>query len=178
MTRKQFWAIFVTAMILATCRVTSIPYTIIESGMSSAKIFQSSHFDVITDEQMFKRLFKEVHLNQIPPPVPPEINFENTIVLFLSMGEKPTAGYQITVERIVLEQDTLKVAVKMKKPGPGKTLATVITQPYVMVKGMEVTLQVARIIAVTNIAQNCFRVILGLSDSPTRIKCGQPSIVS
>lgn len=58
---------------------------------------------------------------------------EDTI-LFISMGEKNTAGYEIKVKSIEAVGDTVKVIVSEKTPGKDEIVAQVITYPYTIVR--------------------------------------------
>lgn len=125
---------FLLLVALAACTPHAIKYELIDGGISSGKRFQSFYFEAITEDEKFKKIFREIHSNQLPPPVPPEIDFQNSFVLIISMGEKPTTGYAITVDQIARHQDVLKVKIHITEPSQGKLHAPMLTQPFIVVK--------------------------------------------
>lgn len=126
--------LFATMILLTACASRSIDYLIIDRGLTSGQRFPSLYFDVITEEKKFDQLFREVHSHQLPPPLPPEIDFRSSLVIFVSMGEKPTAGYRVEIDRITWSRDVLKVKVRFHEPSQGDIQATLVTHPFVMVK--------------------------------------------
>lgn len=54
--------------------------------------------------------------------------------IILNMGEKPTAGYSITVSSVIETDDKILVKVNENDPEPGSMNAMVITNPYTIVK--------------------------------------------
>ncbi len=126
--------LFAAMILLTACASRSIDYLVIDRGLTSGKRFPSLYFDVITEEKTFNKLFKEVHSHQLPPPLPPEIDFRSSRVIFISMGEKPTAGYRVEIDTITWSRDALKVKVRFHEPLPGDIQATLVTHPFVMVK--------------------------------------------
>jgi hypothetical protein len=112
----------------------SIEYTVIDKGITSGKRFPSLHFDLIGEAAPFKKLFAELHSDQLPAPLPPEIDFESSSVVFVSMGEKPSAGYRVEIDQIKRSGPILKVKLRLLEPSPGQMNATMITQPFVMAK--------------------------------------------
>jgi len=61
----------------------------------------------------------------------PEINFNEKIVLCAFLGQLPTTGYNIAVERIRVEDDQLHVEIVKSSPPEDLVLAQVLTFPYV-----------------------------------------------
>jgi len=65
---------------------------------------------------------------------------EDGFILFAGMGEKNTAGYDITVKSVENVNGTVKVTVEEKSPEKGDIVAQVISYPFTVVKvkdGME-----------------------------------------
>ena len=67
------------------------------------------------------------------PPVP-AVDFASNMVMLLSMGQQPSAGYQIgvTAATVRLDSRVLTVSSLWQQPEPGVMQATVITQPCVI----------------------------------------------
>jgi len=61
-------------------------------------------------------------------------NINNRTYIVLTMGQMPSAGYQIELKDIVLKDGTLTVFVKYEKPGKNDNVATVITYPTLVIE--------------------------------------------
>jgi hypothetical protein len=116
------------------CTTRSVPYVIVDSGVSSGKRFASLYIDVITEKEAFTRLFRDIHAHQLPPPAPPAIDFEQAVVFIVSMGERPTTGYSVDIDHIEQDGNVLRVKMHLREPSPQARHAAMITQPFVMVK--------------------------------------------
>jgi len=55
-------------------------------------------------------------------------------LVLVTMGEKPTAGYEVTVDEVTTSGEGWVVNVVFTEPDPGDMVATVITYPYAVVK--------------------------------------------
>ncbi len=62
---------------------------------------------------------------------PPEINFSQAMVVCVFMGERRTAGYNITIEDILVEDTVIHVEIVKNKPAEGWAVAQVLTYPHV-----------------------------------------------
>ena len=120
--------------LFVACAASAIEYTVIDQQATAGKRFPALHFEVIQDEDAFRTLYAELHSHHLPSPLPPEVDFESSWVLFVSMGEKPSAGYRVEIDRMKRSDDTLKVKLKLQEPPPGEMSAMVMTQPFVMAK--------------------------------------------
>lgn len=54
--------------------------------------------------------------------------------VILNMGEKPTAGYSISVKEVVEQADKIIVVVDSKSPSPDMMVPQVMTYPFAVVK--------------------------------------------
>ena len=134
MRRKMFWSGLSLSMALVACAASAIEYAVIDKQVNAGKRFPSLHFEVITEEAPFKKLFTDLHSHQLPSPLPPEIDFESSFVIFISMGERPTTGYRVEIDQMKRSDDLLKVKLRLQEPSPGEMNAMMITQPFVMAK--------------------------------------------
>ncbi len=65
----------------------------------------------------------------------PKVNFEKEQVIAVFLGERPTAGYKVAVEKVVrLADGTLEVLVRERKPAKDAIVAQVVTTPFILVK--------------------------------------------
>jgi hypothetical protein len=94
----------------------------------------SPAFEVITDEARFHQVFKRLHADQLPPPAPPTIDFAREFVILAAMGQQPTTGYRIEVEQMERYGSVLRVRVRFQEADPQARHATMLTQPFVLVK--------------------------------------------
>jgi len=65
-------------------------------------------------------------------PSPPEVDFTENAILFISYGEQKTAGYSINVRSVFKRNGTLIVKAVLISPPPDVFTAQVITNPYVL----------------------------------------------
>lgn len=96
------------------------------------------------DEKLEYRILSEGEIpQQITSQVIPEYRqleralaciVEDKIYVFASRGEKPTSGYDIAIEKMVLEEEdgTAKLVVHtiFQDPQPGTALSQVLTYPF------------------------------------------------
>lgn len=111
-----------------------VEYTVIDQGIISGKRLPALHFELITEAAPFQKLFMELHSHQLPAPLPPEVDFNGAFVLFISMGEKPSAGYRVEIDQMKHSDDVLNVTLRLRQPPPGGFNATLITHPFVLAK--------------------------------------------
>jgi hypothetical protein len=62
------------------------------------------------------------------------INWLKENILIVSLGQKPTVGYQVTLTHWLLEQDHWQVVELVSSPRKGSMQAMMITSPCVLVK--------------------------------------------
>ncbi len=72
--------------------------------------------------------------NRLPPPPCPEIDFARDMVVVLSLGERPSAGYAVEVHSVEREGAFLRVQARERKPAPGTGQAAVVTHPFHIVR--------------------------------------------
>jgi hypothetical protein len=119
-------------------RTQSVDVQQIEVGGQSAVETDSMRFRVIADAADLARTYAEIHGHEMPPPSPPAVDFKHSLVLAAFLGQKPTAGYGITLgpARHVVEDEGpwLVVSVTTRRPPPGALTAQVITSPYCLAR--------------------------------------------
>ncbi|MFW6347015.1 MAG: protease complex subunit PrcB family protein [Cyclonatronaceae bacterium] len=66
----------------------------------------------------------------------PDVDFDTFIVVGVFMGEQPSSGYDISIERVEQpgEGEPLQLEVRETEPGPECMNMTVITHPYHIIK--------------------------------------------
>jgi hypothetical protein len=131
-------AIFLPFLLLSItligCLPRKIEHQVLERGLQAGAALSNPSFAVVSVEEDFIRLYRRIHSGELPLPQPPPVNFEESLVLVIAMGEKPTAGYAVEVGEVVPEGQTLKVEVRFIEPSSERMLAAVITRPYALVR--------------------------------------------
>lgn len=85
---------------------------------------------IVLDEASWHSLWSQ-RLEGRPPPV----DFTRDMVLGVALGERPTGGYAVRIERVEREADgTLNVEVREILPPEGALLTQALTQPYHFVR--------------------------------------------
>ena len=117
-------------LLVVACRSPAIleelPLTPLVQGQHSQQTEQ--RFEWITGPDAFVALWQSAHLETTP-----EVDFERDGVIAVYMGEQPTGGHRIHVERVARQDDELQVEVVFQFPGPDCMTTQALTQPYQMV---------------------------------------------
>ena len=84
----------------------------------------------------------------LPRIQPPVVDFSRSGVLLIGMGQRPTAGYSLSLaeDSPQLKGDTLEIRVDWQEPIPGRLQAQVITTPCLLLKIPTVAFRQVRII--------------------------------
>jgi len=128
------FAVWTVVFTLSACAASKVNYTVLDEGAHSGLSFPSPHLEIISEEAAFQKLAAAIHSDKIPQQAPPEIDFKKALVLFVSLGEKPSAGYRVRVDEVTRDGETLKVKIKTEAPPRDQFQATVMTQPYILIK--------------------------------------------
>ena len=67
-------------------------------------------------------------------PKPAKIDFENQLILLVTMGEKNSGGYSIKIDSIVENEKTIVVTILETSPGKSCITTSMMTYPYQMVE--------------------------------------------
>jgi hypothetical protein len=110
----------------------NLEYRLTEKGSDIAVRDPSPSIAVFTEEGDFNTFYNYLHMNKIPLPGPPEIDFSGSLLLFVSYGEQRTAGYFIEVKKVYDRKGTLVVQAVLLGPPEGSMSAQVITCPYLL----------------------------------------------
>jgi hypothetical protein len=85
---------------------------------------------------------------QDPSSATPTVDFSRRGVLFIAMGQRPTAGYALDFTRGAVRRqgDTLEVRLDWQEPPPGYRLAQVITTPCLLLGMPAVSFSAIRVV--------------------------------
>lgn len=93
----------------------------------------------VRDDEMFRRIWNQMHSGQSPKPKPPEIDFAREMLIIVAFGVKPTGGHNIIVEDIQDRNDSIEVTVGKYSPGRNCIVTQVLTAPFDVVRLEKVT---------------------------------------
>jgi len=111
----------------------AVPFQSIDQGVRSG--VHDARQEVVKDSEQWQKLWQEHVTGLINQPVMPVVDFTQEMVIAFFLGQQPTAGYTVTITKIVLEEGSrLIVHVIKTVPLPGSMLLQVLTQPYHIVK--------------------------------------------
>ncbi|MFW6181358.1 MAG: protease complex subunit PrcB family protein [Spirochaetota bacterium] len=108
-----------------------VAFTVIEEG-SSPGYPSDPMIRVLDGGPGYRSFYRRVHSGRVPPPEPPAVDLEEDLVIFVSSGEKRTAGHAIQVREVFTRDDLLVVQAVMITPPEGGFQAQVITHPYAL----------------------------------------------
>jgi hypothetical protein len=89
---------------------------------------------VIRDAASWRKIWERIHSPFSPTPPLPEIDFSLQLVLVVALGERPTGGYGIIVDRAYQRDDRVEVIVRKQTPGKACGTTQAITQPVDIVR--------------------------------------------
>lgn len=115
--------------LMAACATTAdkpitLPINNLARGAYSN--LQIERFQVIHDVATLEKLWQQA---QISKPVP-AIDFTQSSVVLVALGERPTGGYRIDVGQAVKTQAGIEISVTIRKPGDQCVVTQVVTMPY------------------------------------------------
>lgn len=108
-----------------------VEFEVIEQGDISGCVEET--YIVVRTEAEWIEVWERHTTPYNPGPQYPQVNFAESMVLCAFMGERPTAGYRISVETIWVEEEIVHVEISKGSPEKGMLVAQVLTYPYVFV---------------------------------------------
>ena len=88
--------------------------------------------EVITDAGALEARWNALYSHRSEVPEPPAINFDERVVVFASLGQRPTGGYRVELARAVHDEDrgVVELTVREVTPGPSCMVQQALTFPY------------------------------------------------
>ena len=126
------WGMLLIA--LCGCLSRNVEHQVLERGSQAGAALSDSRFAVVNTEEEFSGLYRRIHSEELPPPEPPPVDFSESFILVVAMGEKPTSGYAVEIGQVVREGPRLVVEVRSIEPDSERMQATVITRPYALIR--------------------------------------------
>ena len=74
--------------------------------------------------------------SEVPPPLPPVVDFTKRHLVLLTLGQQPTAGHSLELASATgeLRGRTLSVAIRRQRPAADAFAAQVITSPCLLIE--------------------------------------------
>jgi small ligand-binding sensory domain FIST len=63
----------------------------------------------------------------------PAVKWKTECAIAVFLGTRPSAGYSVSVQKVVRRGSSIEVTVKERKPAAGDLTAQVITSPYTVI---------------------------------------------
>ncbi|HEX7090550.1 MAG TPA: protease complex subunit PrcB family protein [Longimicrobiales bacterium] len=89
--------------------------------------------EVIRTQQAWAAFWEQLHADQHPRPPLPPVDFDESIVIAVAMGEQPSGGYAIDVEGVYRTESRLHVVVRETSPGRSCVTPAVVLTPVVAI---------------------------------------------
>jgi len=96
--------------------------------------YQNEGVKVFKNYSEFEKFYKS-QTNLISDSVPKlNVNFENELLIGIFLGERPTSGYSINVDKVILENKKILVQASEICPKKDQIVLMVITYPSIFIK--------------------------------------------
>jgi len=131
------YILLLLTVLLAACQapvkeedIFNVPFSIVASSDDSQLSLAKEL--VIRDKTEWKYLWL-AHTGD-PRKRPPAIDFRSEMVIAFYLGQRPTSGYAIEVQRIRVINDQLLVELVVKRPDPRMQQSMAMTQAHTIIK--------------------------------------------
>lgn len=111
----------------------SAGFSVIEEGVELSYRPRSRGLEVFSTQQRFEDFYTRMHQHMIPRPEAPHIDFTRSIVVFITLGEKSSAGFSIDVRSVHKWRNALVVKAIPIPPPQESLQAQMITHPYTLI---------------------------------------------
>jgi hypothetical protein len=103
------------------------PFTLLAKGQMSG--IDDAREIVVSSQQEWEALWK-AHAGTAKRP---QVDFSKTIVVGVFLGSRPTSGFDVRIDRVVVEDGAWVVEYGEHRPGRDQVVAQVLTSPYQLV---------------------------------------------
>jgi hypothetical protein len=118
-------ALLLTAMVAA--QTPGISFTTLAKGDVSGQ--QTSKQVTVRSDAEWKALWKD----HAPTGKMPAVDFSKNMVVGIFLGSKPSAGHDVEIVGVRMQDQDLVVEYVQKQPGRGTMAAQMLTEPYHLV---------------------------------------------
>ena len=124
--------ILITILVLSILDKNRIEFQTISKGTSSGH--KKAAYYIIENEDKWADIWNQHVRFYLPPPPSPEVNFSETTIIAVFMGECNTGGYGIEIKSILDMNQSVVVKVEKTYPGKGCGRTMAVTEPYHIVR--------------------------------------------
>ncbi len=118
---------FVLALAVASAQVPAPAFTNIAKGDASGQ--QIGRQVTVRTAAEWKALWKE----HAPTDKMPEVDFTRNMVVGIFLGSKPSAGHEVEIVGVRMQDKDVIVEYVQKQPARGTMAAQILTEPYHLV---------------------------------------------
>lgn len=140
---KRFWYLLLVLLMLAGCDALvtdsfpgsdffedaeEIPFSEVKKD-HYASLEVGAQNRVIRQEQVFREMWNKLYADHSPVPEVPEIDFEERMVLLTVLGQRPTGGYGLRIEKVAVADGELGVHLIKSEAGDNCATTQALTNP-------------------------------------------------
>jgi hypothetical protein len=112
----------------------SARYSVLESGDMAALDYKVPTLEILSHPKELGTFYRRLHSTRVPRPDPPDMDFSDGRVVFLSIGKQNTAGYSVELLGVYIKSNVLVMEAMISTPLKDSMQAQVITHPYLLVE--------------------------------------------
>ena len=111
-----------------------LPVTpLVQRGTSASPDFAQQNL-VVRDAQTWETTWAALYKGVSPRPALPGVDFARDLVVVVSMGGKPTAGYSVAVSTADEASGAITVGITQTAPGSSCVLPQIVTNPVAVAR--------------------------------------------
>lgn len=89
---------------------------------------------VVRDQASWAALWTRIVGSHRPAPATPAVDFDDEMIVVVSMGTRPTGGYAIYIDGVTAVRGNLVISTREVRPGPSCFTTQALTQPVALVR--------------------------------------------
>ena len=128
---NKHWLVIAT-IVVTVLSCAAQPFTVIRSTVSSGIAATAPTLLVAENKADFDALFERMVAMQLPRPVSPDVDLAKNILLYVSVGKKPTTGYGLKVSTVCCRGSTMQVLIDSTSPDPKGIAGQMVTNPALL----------------------------------------------
>jgi hypothetical protein len=111
-----------------------VPFRTVAHANGASSALRAPGIDVLKSEREWRATWRKLNAGSTPRPHMPRIDFHRHMLVLVTSGGRPTAGYGVTVIAIADHGSRLLVTAEERAPGTGCVVPQVETAPYHVVR--------------------------------------------
>lgn len=141
---KRFWCLSLVLLIFAGCDALvtdsfpgsdffedaeEVPFSEVKKDHHASLEVEAQN-RVIRQEQVFREMWNKLYADHSPVPEVPEIDFEERMVLLAVLGQRPTGGYGLRIEKVAAADGGLGAHLVKSEAGDNCLTTQALTNPF------------------------------------------------